>query len=582
VFNSIDRSGTNVVIRQHVLHLAAIKSACESLMDEIHTETNELTFGLPGFDIPDDLPIFDELHCREPHFGFLDHARNPFVAQSKDLMKAIITHPQLKGVFHIVDQNNNIVWLPGPCNQYIAKAVRTMTKSFTVTQLNGGAPGRLSEAAARLIRNVPGGSIRNVFVWCCKVLVEMGTFNKTSHATDRDQTMIRATLIRFGRMIIRLLVFIRPLLVEWQLYFRGPSMAYNASHCLYMGHYRPLEGLDLSADFISDMTRLLHFRLTPSDWRQAASFLIADNAVLFQRAQIQTTAADYQIGHSGMMGSEYYALDKDIPPDVDKTIFMCTIRNSASWHILQEFEEDLWAFIEEGNENRLRKMATIDKYRRPDLNRLQLGPPRLHRPLPPVPSQIHAQERMAKLFTNNLAKFTGYMLHYVRPDLRMPYTSSNHQPLILPQPHLLENARKMHNKLDFTFRPGQAAAAQILYDGVHHLGVFTSTGITAHIYPMKTHLTPPDQVPEKRSHLFSSPILMTIPRPPSYFFQCYRCMINTNTVVKSLTCRVGRGVLRSRRPTPQNFYLFRLSSHAHTTFVNSLKGCSMLAFSLAF
>lgn len=86
-------------------------------MDEIHSKTNELTFGLPGFDIPDNLPIFDELHCREPHFAILDHARSPFAAQSKDPMKAIITHSQFKGDFHIVDQNKNIVWLPGLCNQ---------------------------------------------------------------------------------------------------------------------------------------------------------------------------------------------------------------------------------------------------------------------------------------------------------------------------------------------------------------------------------------------------------------------------------------------------------------------------------
>lgn len=65
-------------------------------------------------------------------------------------------------------------------------------------------------------------------------------------------------------MVIRILVFISPLPVEWQLYFCGPSMAYNAAHCLCMGHYRPLEGLDLSADLISDMTRLFHFGFIPS------------------------------------------------------------------------------------------------------------------------------------------------------------------------------------------------------------------------------------------------------------------------------------------------------------------------------
>ena len=475
VFNSIDRSGTNVIIRGFILRLESVKQACQTLIAEISKETDELTFGLPGFDIPDDLVIYDDLRSREPHFGFLDHARNPFAAQSRELLRVIITHPDLRGVFHIVDQQSNIVWLPGPCNRYIAKTISTMGKVFTVTQYTSGAPGRLTEAAARLIRNVPGGSIRNVFVWCCKVLVEMGTFNKTSHATSRDETMIRATLIRVGRMLIRILVFVRPLLVEWQLYFRGPTMAYNASHCLYMGHHRPMEPSDLSAQFITQSKRLLHFHLRPSDWRHIVSFLMADNAVLFERAQIQTTAGDFQIGHTGVMGSEYYAQDSNIPADVDKSIFMSTLRNSATWHILQEFEEDLWVFIEQGNENRLKKMAIIDRIRRPPVAGLAMDPHRIHAPLPPVPVE-RDQTNIAALFRDNLAKYTGYMMHYMRPDLRMPYSNSHHQPLILPQAHLLMNARRMQNNQQFTFRPGQAAAAQILYDGMHHLGIFTGTG----------------------------------------------------------------------------------------------------------
>lgn len=477
VFNSIDRLGTNVLIRGFTLRLEAVKQACETLILEISKETDDLTFGLPGFDIPDDLPIYDELRSREPHFGFLDHARNPFAAQSKDLLRAVITHPDIKGIFHIVDQQNQIVWLPGPCNRYIAKSIGTMGKIFTVLQFTGGAPGRLTEAAARLIRNIPGGSIRNVFVWCCKVLIEMGTFNKTSHATSRDETMIRASLIRVGRMVIRILVFIRPLLVEWQLYFRGANMAYNASHCLYMGHHRPTEPSDLSDHFVKLSERLLLFRLTPSDWRHITSFLMAENAVLFEHAQIQTTAGDFQIGHSGLMGSQHYAQDANVPADVDKSIFMATLRNSATWHILQEFEEDLWVFIEQGNENRLKKMAIIDRIRRPPVSGLVMDPPRIHAPLPPLPVE---RDNIAVLFRDNLAKFTGYMMHYMRPDLRMPYSNSHHQPLILPQAHLLTNARRMQNNPRFTFRPGQAAAAQILYDGIHHLGIFTGTGKFLH------------------------------------------------------------------------------------------------------
>jgi hypothetical protein len=128
---------------------------------------------------------------------------------------------------------------------------------------------------------------------------------------------------------------------------------------------------------------------------------------------MQTTAADIQIGHTGLIGSKYYPMDKDILLDVNKTIFMTTIRNSTSWHILLEFEEDLWTFIEQGNQNRLQKMAIIDKYRRPDVNHATVALSRIYRPLPPTPPK----DRTAELFTDNLAKFTGYILHYMQPDL---------------------------------------------------------------------------------------------------------------------------------------------------------------------
>jgi hypothetical protein len=50
----------------------------------------------------------------------------------------------------------------------------------------------------------------------------------------------------------------------------------------------------------------------------------------------------------------------------------------------------------------------------------------------------------------------------------------------------------------FTFRPGQAAAAQILYDGIHHLGIFTSTGMSFNPHLEITYTKPhPDQGVER-------------------------------------------------------------------------------------
>jgi hypothetical protein len=120
-------------------------------------------------------------------------------------------------------------------------------------------------------------------------------------------------------------------------------------------------------------------------------------------------------------------------------------------------------------------MAIIDRIHRLQLTSSSIELPRIHRPLLPVTVQIN----IAALFCDNLATlYASRSSHAI--------LNSHQQPLILPQTHLLINTSKMQNHPQLTFCSGQAVAAQILYDGKHHLVVFTGTGMSivryAHLF----------------------------------------------------------------------------------------------------
>lgn len=103
---------------------------------------------------------------------------------------------------------------------------------FCGTQTSVGEPARGSEIASHLISNIAGGTIRNVLVMF-QYFSMMGTFNKTSHLTEHDVTMMRVPHPDIGQLWMLYLTFIRPTVVLWQDYFSGRRAAMRARDHLF-------------------------------------------------------------------------------------------------------------------------------------------------------------------------------------------------------------------------------------------------------------------------------------------------------------------------------------------------------------
>jgi hypothetical protein len=214
-------------------------------------------------------------------------------------------------------------------------------KLFAGTQTTVGEPGRGTEVASHLIRNVAGGTLRNIFIMF-QYFITMGTFNKTSHITDRDMTMIRVPHPEIGRLWILYLTWIRPVIVVWQHYFNGPKAAARAKHCLFSGPYRAVTSGELSSNLSMLTDRLLRIKIPISLWRHVVTWFMNHNCGRFQAslALAGKSVLAYQLGH-GDKAHGLYAGDSRIPSGVDFHRFFQTMLASAVWHDLVGFPPTL-------------------------------------------------------------------------------------------------------------------------------------------------------------------------------------------------------------------------------------------------
>jgi hypothetical protein len=154
---------------------------------------------------------------------------------------------------------------------------------FLVAILTFGEPGRGAELAAHLLSNVPGGSIHNVFV-LFNLFSLRGSYNKTSHATHGDKTMVRIPLPSIGHIWVQFLAFLRPIFITLQTHFR-PYMSFNASHFLLAGTNHPVTSADISLLIAAFVKKEWHITLPLSTWRQYMAFMTSCNQSIFLRAQ---------------------------------------------------------------------------------------------------------------------------------------------------------------------------------------------------------------------------------------------------------------------------------------------------------
>jgi hypothetical protein len=338
-FTALDFSGENVIVAGKVLYLRNIRYFVETIISEVkELIRSELFFGLDAFDI-NWLPgvVHEEPRNRNVGYSCFQDPSNSFRQHRFDLLRTVLTHPSLRGRFHFVSKERKIVWKAGPCFAYMALCHEVEMLLFCGTQTSVGEPARGSEIASHLINNISGGTIRNVLVMF-QYFSMMGTFNKTSHQTERDVTMMRVPHPEIGRLWMLYLTFIRPIIVLWQNHFSGRRAATRARDRLFFGLYRPVTSPELSRNLARHTQRLLGIKMPVSLWRHIATWFLNYHSVRFRdyHNQLSRSSLAAQSGHSEVVHS-HYASDARLPAGIDFHAFFDTMRASGVWHSLIGF-----------------------------------------------------------------------------------------------------------------------------------------------------------------------------------------------------------------------------------------------------
>jgi hypothetical protein len=343
LFSSPTNDGKSAIINGKLLTLAALKVVHDDLLNRIETELDLLLWG--GFKIPEDAYIHDEPRELSAGYGFVNEQMNSW-KQEKSVVEHILTTTHLRSQFADVDDEGNVFWLPGACMQRMRAIYNLQVLIGIGILLTGGEPARASEYVMMLLVNIAGGSIRNIF-WLFNTFIMRGSYNKTSHFTGEDKTMVRVPLPRLGRLIARFLVYLRPLYCEWQYHFR-PTLRVNAQTFLFAGLYRPVTGWDISLALAKYTEHNLGIRLTIRTFRQFMAYIVSWHWRILKPVHVGTNYAHLQLGHTGAIDSDHYGGDAQLPEGLTRVLFMETARVSAILHIIFGHPPELLELLNKG------------------------------------------------------------------------------------------------------------------------------------------------------------------------------------------------------------------------------------------
>lgn len=357
-FNAENFHGDTVILGDNTLRLSQIRLYVEGLCVKIEKDMDVILDH--GFHIPSDAVIHDDPRSLKGGWGFLDHPENPW-AGKPTLLDHILRTPALTSKYTYRNQQGGVVFNPAVCAQ-LSKAIHDNLFDICVAFILtfGGLP-RGTELLSHLIRNLSGGTIRNVFALFNELILR-GSYNKTAAATSSDKTMARIPYPPVGRLMMRHLAFVRPMFCELQQLFR-PSMYDNATHLLFAGLSRPMETRDLSTRLSRAFKSFGHAPGTSyGEVRQMVAFIMQCNHIIFQDEDHSSAAA--QMGHSQVMHRQHYGGDERFPLDMNDQLFQSTALISAKYQLLLGFPPTLLQSILGGRERQWEILRTVEAIRK--------------------------------------------------------------------------------------------------------------------------------------------------------------------------------------------------------------------------
>ena len=334
LFNAPDLAGHHAIIDGVTLALTDIRDMMMNIYNDALHQSEDLLFHCSEFTLNDTDFIHDLPRCQTGGYGFLDDLCNPW-HQKRTLLEHVLSDPVLYDKFAYRSPQGQICWKPGPCFLWMCKYYDLQVSIFILIVSTFGATAHGSEMWSTTIRNIPGGRMCNVFV-LFNILMLRGTYNKASKS---DQHLLCIPFPQFGRLVIRILAFARPLFSELQAVFR-PHMVHNSTYCFYAGLDRPINMPDFSRTLQNVYYSKLRIQMNLRLLRQFYTFIMSQNCDLFP-LNLDVREDSQQFGHSQFQHDTNYSQHSQLPLGIATGKFLGTSETSAVFQAMLGFPKDL-------------------------------------------------------------------------------------------------------------------------------------------------------------------------------------------------------------------------------------------------
>ena len=462
------------------LSLDDIKQSQDRLVARVESELDTLLW--EGFRLPSDAPILDDPRNRTVGFSFATNPNNKWIRDSP-VLQYIIKHRLDE--FAVIDRSipGGIIWKPAPCDVFMHAAFDIQKLLAIGIILTGRQPSRSTEYASMLYTHTPTCTVWNAY-WMLDVLLILGKYNKSTAGMGQDAHIARIPLPKLGRQLARFLIYVRPIMIEWQRAFRS-NLLDNAKSFLFMGLYRPVVPADFTLWLANWSSRELGIRMTVCQFHQFMAFLVKYHHRLFTLVAIQPPGMAAQLDHSQHTDTRNYGGDRQMLPGYDKNDLCSTALISAIIHTIFGHEPELLRTIYKSEAHMRILEEVIMAILFPSLPSTQYS---LQQTAP-----LHAPE----LFTDavhqyvvpaitssccrNLVDTFAALFDHLEAFQSLKAYSCMAEPLkIHPHPHLHTKLCTLmkHTTGLYGFKnPEQAIVTQLLYEGSQHVLYVSGTGI---------------------------------------------------------------------------------------------------------
>lgn len=327
-----DPSGETMLIDGEVVgrsHIANLLKEILAAYDEVIREQFCLNLSSDYFELPKYKEITEDPANTTPGYSFLHDDRNPFLKVADRLVSLWLGKPSIADrLAYKLDER--IYWITGQARALLAAEAQATRLLVAALMISSGAPPRGEEMAAMVVRNVPGGSIRNVLV-LKGVLCVTGGYNKTSHNDRRDKVTPRVPIASVQKRLLQHLTYYRPAarsLVQDLGY--PPDAIERYQYYLMPGLVHTVTGEHISSLLHEVTSKWFPVALKLRRLRHIFKFV--DRSLRDPGNVVLPHWNDEQAGHQSSTANRHYGLTASMLGTASNDRILGCFRSSRSWH----------------------------------------------------------------------------------------------------------------------------------------------------------------------------------------------------------------------------------------------------------